>query len=70
MHIDVNAIEKQVWEADVNLQLDHVFNVVCQEHHLNPETLEQVLGCKDPFGLVGFLQELEPTEISNYLKIQ
>ncbi|BAT56568.1 hypothetical protein NOS3756_55800 (plasmid) [Nostoc sp. NIES-3756] len=68
MKIDVAAIEKQVWSADVNLELGDVFDAVCQEHHLNSEALEENLGCKDPYALVGFLQESEPAEISNYFK--
>lgn len=68
--IDVAAIEQQVWSANVNLELSDIFDTVCQEHHLNSEHLEQTLGCKDPYGLVGFLQELEPAEISDYLEIK
>ncbi|MBD2505615.1 hypothetical protein [Anabaena azotica] len=70
MKIDVAAIEKQVWSADVNLELGDVFDAVCEEHHLNTEHLEQTLCCKDPYRLVGFLQELEPAEISDYLEIK
>jgi hypothetical protein len=68
--IDVAAIEKQVWSADVTLGSADVFDAVCEKHHLNPEALEQDLGCKDPYALVGFLQQSEPGEISDYLKIK
>lgn len=62
-------IEARVWELDKNLELptEDMFDILCQEYHLNTVSIETALGCKCPFVLTGFLQELEDSEIANYL---
>jgi hypothetical protein len=69
---DIHLIEGRVWELDQNLELttEDIFDVVCQEYHLNAKLIEKELNCKCPFALAGFLSELEPLELSYYLKIE
>ncbi|OYD91473.1 hypothetical protein CDG76_26590 [Nostoc sp. 'Peltigera membranacea cyanobiont' 210A] len=61
----------RVWELNENLKLttEDIFDVVCQEYHLNANLIEKELNCKCSFALTGFLSELEPLELSYYLKI-
>jgi len=65
---DIHLIEGRVWELDQNLELttEDIFEIVCQEYHLNAELIEKELNCKCPFALTGFLSELERTEVSDY----
>jgi hypothetical protein len=44
----VNLIEAQILELDENLELtsEEIFEIVCQESHLNTDFLKQALGCK------------------------
>ncbi|MDZ8227844.1 MULTISPECIES: hypothetical protein [unclassified Nostoc] len=69
---DIHLIEGRVWELDQNLELttEEIFEIVCQEYHLNPELIEKELNCKCPFALAGFLREFKPLELSYYLKIE
>ncbi|MFW9259789.1 hypothetical protein [Nostoc sp. CALU 546] len=64
----VNLIEAQILELDENLELtsEEIFEIVCQESHLNTDFLKQALGCKCPFALIGFISELEFNEFSHY----
>ncbi|MHC5747583.1 MAG: hypothetical protein ACYTXT_38055 [Nostoc sp.] len=50
---DFNLIEARVWELDENLELttEDIFDVVCQEYHLNAELIEKELNCKCPFAI-------------------
>ncbi|MBE9008212.1 hypothetical protein IQ259_24900 [Fortiea sp. LEGE XX443] len=70
--MNINLIEARVEELDENLELttDEIFEIVCREYHLNADSLEKELNCKCPFALTGFLSELEPTKISDYLTIE
>ena len=63
---DIHLIEGRVWELDQNLELttEDIFDVVCQEYHLNAELIEKELNCKCPFALTGFLSELKTLELS------
>ena len=67
----VNLIEAQILELDENLELtsEDIFEIVCQSSHLNTDFLKQALGCKCPFALIGFINELEFNEFSNYSAI-
>ncbi|MGJ5634945.1 hypothetical protein [Nostoc sp. CALU 1950] len=64
----VNLIEAQILELDENLELtsEEIFEIVCQEFHLNTDFLKQALGCKCPFALIGFINELEFNDFSHY----
>lgn len=55
-------------ELDENLELtsEEIFEIVCQESHLNTDFLKQALGCKCPFALIGSINELEFNKFSNY----
>jgi hypothetical protein len=61
-------IELRVEELDKNLEMasSELFSTVCQENNLNSSILEEALSCDCPFGLIGFVKELEQSEISDY----
>ncbi|MEH1965348.1 hypothetical protein [Nostoc sp.] len=67
----IHLIEMQIVELAENLELttEDIFEIVCLEYHLNADFIEQELSCKCPFALIGFLSELEQTEISDYLTL-
>jgi hypothetical protein len=64
---DIHLIEERVWELDQNLELttEDIFEIVCQEYHLNAELIEKELNCKCPFVLTGFLKELANSEMAD-----
>ncbi|WP_414573471.1 hypothetical protein [Nostoc sp. CCY 9925] len=64
------VIEIRLWELDKNLELTtkDIFDILCQEYQLNADSIETALSCKCPFGLTGFLKELENSELTEYLE--
>jgi hypothetical protein len=52
-------------DTDIELSYEKIFDILCQEYHLNSSYLEQALSCKCPFALIGFINELELPEISD-----
>ncbi|MBC1237240.1 MULTISPECIES: hypothetical protein [Nostoc] len=62
-------IELRVQKLETNLELTYsdIFTTVCQETNLNSLALEEVLGCDCPHGLIGFIKELNESEVSDYL---
>ncbi|MHC0067698.1 hypothetical protein ACWATR_33195 [Nostoc sp. UIC 10890] len=64
----VNSIEKRVQELNENLELslDEVFYTVCQEYNLNAVAIEEALGCKCPFALIGFITTLKSADSGIY----
>ncbi|MFN6456096.1 MAG: hypothetical protein RM022_028415 [Nostoc sp. EfeVER01] len=68
----IHLIEARIVELDENLELttEDIFNIVCQEYHLNADFLEKELSCKCPFALTGFLRELERTELDDYSTLE
>ncbi|RCJ18461.1 hypothetical protein A6770_33025 [Nostoc minutum NIES-26] len=62
-------IETRVQELDANLDLSSsdIFNTVCNENNLSTVLITQELGCECPFALIGFVNELEQSEISFFL---
>ncbi|MCW5319534.1 hypothetical protein GTQ43_40120 [Nostoc sp. KVJ3] len=68
----IDLIEARVCELDENLELStkNIFDIVCQEYHLVADLIEKELNCKCPFALIGFLRELEQTELSDYSVIE
>lgn len=66
---DIHLIEGRVWELDQNLELttEDIFEIVCQEYHLNADSIETALSCKCPFALTGFLKEFENSDMTEYL---
>jgi hypothetical protein len=67
-----SAIEVRLWELDENLELtnEDIFDILCQEYHLDGDSLEKELSCKCPFALTGFLRELERTEVDYYSALE
>lgn len=61
-------IEVRLWELDKNLELSYekIYDILCQEYHLNANSLEKALNCKCPFALTGFISKLELPELSTY----
>lgn len=64
-----SLLEVRLWELDENLELttEDMFDILCQEYHLNADFIETALSCKCPFALTGFLKELQDLDIANCL---
>jgi hypothetical protein len=56
----INLIEVRISELSENLELtsEDIFEIICQEYHLNADFLKEALGCECPFALIGFINEL------------
>lgn len=55
----MEAIAARLTELDdeMELSLSEIFDVLCTEFDLDGASISETLGCKCPYGLVGFLAE-------------